>query len=136
MLKQLCKKQVPGFRSGESLIILDGDQTAPSGNKNILALPGSVSPERELATMLNDLSDTDSFWDTMPDGYTKQFVFQNHSISDIRNDRDKAKNWFNGQKGYWGRGCSCILRKWKFDNTKSVDAFLTSFDRVLGGVNP
>ncbi|ANT65976.1 AAA family ATPase [Prosthecochloris sp. CIB 2401] len=135
-LKQLCKKQVPGFRSGESLIILDGDQTAPSGNKNILALPGSVSPERELATMLNDLSDTDSFWDTMPDGYTKQFVFQNHSISDIRNDRDKAKNWFNGQKGYWGRGCSGILRKWKFDNTKSVDAFLTSFDRVLGGVNP
>lgn len=135
-LKQLSSKQVPGFRFRESLIILDGDQkTQKNKNSNILILPGKTSPERELATMLNGLSDTDSFWDTMPDGYNKQFVFQKYPLSDIQSEREHAKKWFNEQKVYWGRGCSGILKKWKSDNTSSVEAFLSSFDRVFSGFN-
>lgn len=38
----------------------------------------------------------------MPDGYTKQFIFQNYSPEEIKEDKEKAKEWFNYHKQFWG----------------------------------
>lgn len=137
-LIELARKKVPGFKFPESLIILDGDVKGDASKmkriasqKNILVLPGNYSSERLLADFLNHLSDASPIWDKICEGYTKQIAFSNYSLREIQSNRDKAKEWFNEQKQYWGKLCANVINPWIAQNKEEVDAFVTQFEDIL-----
>ncbi|POR23062.1 hypothetical protein BWK58_10285, partial [Flavobacterium columnare] len=65
--------------------------------------------------------------------YSKQICFQTYSINEIKNDRNKAKEWFNSQKEYWGgnNSCSRILNFWIKKNKNEYDKFINDFDSFV-----
>lgn len=139
-LIELARKNIPGFRPYESLIILDGDVTTNRSVRqkiiknnlhNIILLPGGDSPEKVLATYLNRLSDQSPNWEKIHPGYNKQFVFKEYKYSNIMTSRDVSKNWFKEQQEYWGRNCSKVVNLWIEDYTAERDKFLEAFDQAI-----
>jgi hypothetical protein len=142
-LIELARKKIPGFRTYESLIILDGDvikhrsdRQKISRNKldNIIFLPGEDSPEKILATYLYDLSERSENWERIHPTYNKQFTFQDYRYPDIINNRETAKKWFQLQKEYWGRNCTKLVNLWIEDNKSERDKFLKDFDEALKNI--
>jgi len=142
-LIELARKKIPGFRTYESLIILDGDviknrsdRQKISKNKldNIIFLPGKDSPEKILATYLYNLSEKSEKWNRIHSEYTKQFTFQEYKYPDIIGDRETAKKWFQQQKEYWGRNCSKLVNLWIEENKIERDTFLKAFDEALKNI--
>lgn len=137
-LIELARKKISGFKFPESLIILDGDVKADTSKmkrisvqKNLLVLPGNHSPERLLAEFLNHLSDASPIWGNISGGYDKQFAFSNYSLKEIQSNRDKAKEWFNEQKQYWGKLCANVINPWIAQNQAEVDNFVAQFENTL-----
>ena len=141
-LIELARKKVIGFKFPDSLIILDGD-VRTDGSKmrrinqcnNFLILPGDKSPERIIAEFLHSLDDDSENWNSINDGYTKQFVFKDFSLREIQTNREKAKEWFNSQKPYWGRNCTGVLNLWMVANENDVRVFIESFDAIMTNYN-
>lgn len=126
----LVKAKFDSFSFPNSLIILDGDMKAKIPNKfqHLLALPGKLSPERELADFLNSLRDADPFWETIGRNYNKQVCFRNYTLDEILKEREKAKKWFNEQKkNYWGRNAYKAINRWIKQNKKEVNEFKEKF---------
>lgn len=140
-LIDLVRKKISGFRFPESLILLDGDvKTDPSKmrrisamRKSILILPGNNSPERLIAKFLFNLSEASPIWDKIHLGYTKQYAFKDFSFNEILNDREKAKEWFNQQKKYWGKGCVNVINQWITQNQIEVNIFLEEYEKTIMG---
>lgn len=140
-LIELVRKKIPGFRFPESLILLDGDVKADSSKmrritgikKSILILPGNNSPERLIAEFLFNLSEASPIWDKIHFGYTKQYAFKDFSFNEILNDREKAKEWFNQQKTYWGKVCVNVINQWIAQNQIEVNTFLEEYDKTILG---
>ncbi|HMG82090.1 MAG TPA: AAA family ATPase [Ferruginibacter sp.] len=137
-LIELVRKDIVGFRFPESLIVLDGDVRNESSKmkrvndkKNFLILPGNKSPERLIAEFLHGLPDESLIWNNIYSGYTKQFVFKDYSLKEIQANREKAKDWFNSQKQYWGRNCSNIINHWIVANQADVNDFLNTFKNLM-----
>lgn len=137
-LIELCRKNVMGFRFPESLTVLDGDVSIDTTKmrrikpfKSILVLPGQKSPERLLADLLYYLRDDSSDWDNIYPGYTKQLAFKDFSHNEILRNREKAKEWFIGQRQYWGRYCAKIINVWIIANQQIVDEFLINYEKVI-----
>jgi len=133
---KLVKHKFHPFNFPNSLIILDGDMKAkiPKRFQHILALPGKLSPERELANFLNLLDDTDPFWKSIGKHYTKQVCFRNYTFEEIlevkKKSREKAKKWFNEQKRkYWGRNAHKAINYWMKQNKKLIKSFREEFIR-------
>src|SRR5690625_186301 len=142
-LIELARKKILGFRTYESLIILDGDviknrsdrqKIARNKLNNIILLPGKDSPENILATYLNNLSEKSEKWESIHTTYNKQFAFQDYKYPDIMKDRKVAKKWFQQQKEYWGRNCSKLVNLWIEDNKRKRDTFLKDFDEALKNI--
>jgi len=128
----LVKHKFYPFGFPNCLIILDGDMKVkiPERFKHILALPGKLSPERELAKFLNGLNDLDSFWESIRKHYTKQVCFRNYIFEEVLEDREKAKKWFNEQKReYWGRNAYKAINYWIKQNKELVKSFREEFIR-------
>ncbi len=126
----LVKAKFPSFSFPNCLIILDGDMKSkiPHRFQHLLALPGNQSPERELATFLNSLSDIDPFWGSIAKNYTKQVCFRDYTLEEIKEERKKAKKWFNQQKReYWGRNANKAINYWKKRNKNKINAFKKEF---------
>lgn len=141
-LIELARKNVPGFKYSQSIIVLDGDVKSESSqlrriNKmnNFLILPGDKSPEKLLAEFLHSLPDSSPYWEEIHEEYNKQYVFRDYTIEEIWNDRDKAKKWFNSQKEYWGRNCTRIINLWMKDNKEDVDEFIEQYDNLIESYN-
>lgn len=140
-LIELVRKKIPGFRFPESLILLDGDVKVDSSKmrrisgmkKSILILPGSISPERLIAEFLFNLSEASPIWDKIHVGYTKQYAFKDFSFNEILNNREKAKEWFNQQKTYWGKVCVNVINQWIAQNQIEVNTFLEEYDKTILG---
>lgn len=139
---ELAKKKIEGFKYLQSIIILDGDVRLDSSkmcelsrNKNFLALPGIESPERLIANYLHNLSEGSPLWNRIYNGYTKQLVFRDFPLSEIQTNRSKAKDWFNSQKQYWGRGCSGVINLWIAENRIEVNKFLDDYERLIKKYN-
>ncbi|MFN6946312.1 MAG: AAA family ATPase [Cytophagaceae bacterium] len=137
-LIELSRKKVVGFRFPESLIVLDGDVKTESSkmkriiqSKNFLLLPGQKSPERIIADFLHNLPDDSPIWNSIYEGYNKQFSFRDIPIESIngKGGREKAKEWFNSQKPYWGRNCANVINHWIKENEQEVNVFLTDFEK-------
>lgn len=142
-LIELARKKIPGFRTYESLIILDGDVIKNRSDKqkisknkldNIIFLPGEDRPENLLASYLNNLSELSDNWDKIYPGYNKQFVFRDYKYPEIMDKREIAKKWFQQQKEYWGRSCTKLVNLWIEDNKTERDAFLEDFDEALKNI--
>lgn len=138
VLIDLVSRKVPAFSFPQSIVFLDGDvRQAPQSLKklkeanNVLLLPGTESPERMVAKYLYNLSDTDILWENIADGYTKQFCFRTTSYGVISTDRVKAKEWFNAQLAYWGRGGNKVLNPFFSSIEKEVDNFKREFNILL-----
>ncbi|MCF6159121.1 MAG: ATP-binding protein [wastewater metagenome] len=141
-LIELARKKIVGFRFPESLIVLDGDVKTEvlkmrriNQNENILVLPGNKSPERLIAEFLHSLPDESPLWDKIHEGYTKQYVFRNYSLKEIQTYRDKAKEWFNSQRQYWGRNCANVINLWVAENQEEVDAFKDDYEKLIEKYN-
>lgn len=137
-LIELARKQVIGFKFPESLIVLDGDVKSESSKvrrikhlRNILTLPGDKSPERLLAEFLHGLPDESPLWDGIFKGYTKQFAFRDFTYRQVIADREKAKEWFNSQKPYWGRNCANVINLWIEENKEEVQVFNDTYDSLF-----
>lgn len=137
-LVELVSKGVPGFRQSESIIVLDGDvsKTPATFKKarrypHIMVLPGDRSPERVLAEYLYALSDDAPEWEQICEGYRKQIAFGEESIAEIRRDRVKAKQWFQGQQRNWGRNSSRMINLWRSKNQKICNDFVSKFLEVF-----
>lgn len=137
-LIELSRKKVKGFKFPESLIVFDGDVRSESSKMrrinqldNVIILPGQKSPERLLAEFLHGLSDESPIWDNIQNGYSKQHVFQDITLNEIQTNRDKAKEWFNSQKQYWGRNCANLINPWIESNRQEVDNFIAEYEKVL-----
>lgn len=137
-LIELARKKIVGFRYPESLIVLDGDVKTEASKmrkinqyKNFLILPGNKSPERLIAEFLYNLPDESKHWDKIYNGYSKQHVFRDYTLNEIQNDRNKAKEWFNSQKKYWGRNCANIINLWISENGEEVNTFINDFEKLL-----
>jgi AAA15 family ATPase/GTPase len=141
-LLELVRKKIVGFRFPESLIVLDGDVKSDASKmrkinqtQNIIVLPGNTSPERIIAEYLHGLSDESSIWSSIYEDYSKQFVFRDYSLNQIQADRNKAKEWFNSQKQYWGRNCANVINPWIAENHEEVNAFIKEFEKLLEKYN-
>lgn len=137
-LIELVRKKVVGFRSSESLVVLDGDVKSATFKakkknqfSNIIILPGNKSPERLIAEFLHSLSDESPIWEKIFSDCTKQYVFRDYSIDEIQNDRNKAKDWFRSQKQYWGQNCTKVINPWIKENQEEVDHFLSNLDKLI-----
>lgn len=136
-LIDLSRKKIKGFKFPESIIVLDGDVRSDAAKmrkvnqlENVLALPGSKSPERLIAEFLHSLSDESPIWEAIQGGYSKQHVFHEFSLREIQTNRVKAKEWFNSQKQYWGRNCSKVINPWIESNSEDVNAFIAEYDNM------
>lgn len=141
-LVELARKKIVGFRFPESLIVLDGDVKTESSkirkinkNKNFLILPGDKSPERIIAEFLHNLPDESELWNSIYDGYTKQYAFRDITLREIQASRNKAKDWFNSQKKCWGRNCVNVINPWVLENQKEVDAFIADYENLIEKYN-
>lgn len=135
---ELARKKIKGFNFPESIICLDGDVTQKPNMlkeikkyKNFLILPGSDSPEKILAEMLYNEPDSSNIWEKIFPSYEKQICFRDYTISEIRNDREKSKLWFNSQKQYWGNGCAKIINVWINRNKSFVESFINEYEIII-----
>lgn len=118
LLKTLAEKKIPEFN--DAIILLDGDSDIRRNKaKNLIKLPGDVSPERLMYNFLMNLPPDDEFWGELG-GYTKQ-VFLRTSVN--YNDREAMKKWFYEEMKYWGRGASRLFKRWIKENTDEVELF-------------
>lgn len=131
----LVENKISSFISKDVVLILDGDvrknkTTLKKVQKivNIFLLPGTESPERELAHFLYSLSDADELWEKINSGYSKSVCFKNfplHKIDATGDDgRKSAKAWFNEQKRankYW---LPRVLSRWKKEHSDEVENFV------------
>jgi hypothetical protein len=130
-LIQLASSKVPSFTFPNSIIILDGDiQKLKQANNitNILLLPTRESPEQIISNFLNDLPDADLLWKKIDKTFTKQYCFMDYLFTEVQDDRDKAKKWFNSHLKLWGRNANKVLNPWKKQNKEIVNEFLSDFD--------
>jgi len=141
-LIELSQRKVPGFKFPNSLIVLDGDVRQVNSKMkkirkqgNIILLPGNVSPERLIANFIHGLSDESKVWISFQDAYNKTFVFRDYSLQEIKDDRQKAKDWFNQQKEHWGSGGAKIINLWMQENKDAVKQFLMEFDEIAEKYN-
>ena len=103
--------------------------------KNILLLPGNVSPERQVATYLYNLSDESPLWNNIANGYTKQVCFREIHYDQIfaagEPGRQKAKEWFNSQLKYWGRGGLKVLNSFLETIQEDVAVFKNDYENMI-----
>lgn len=137
----LVDKNVPAFSYPFSIVFLDGDvrnnkndMKKLSKAKNVLLLPGNESPERLIAKYLYTLSDESPLWSNIADGYTKQVCFREIHYDQIfaagEQGRQKAKEWFNLQLQYWGRGGLKVLNPFLETMQEDVAAFRNDFEEM------
>ena len=135
MLIELANKKVPAFSYPHSIIFLDGDVRSDrayikkiSSLKNIMVLPGIESPERMIAKYLNTLSEADSLWHKIANGYSKQVCFREINYNQIIADRQLAKEWFNSQlQYYWGKSGAKVLNPFLTSIKDDCDLFRQDF---------
>lgn len=141
MLVELVTKSIPAFSYPYSIVFLDGDvRTNKSYVKklsdapNVLLLPGNESPERLIAKYLYNLSDENLLWNNISNGYTKQVCFREIHYDQIfaagEPGRQKAKEWFNSQLQYWGRGGLKVLNPFLETMQEDVTAFRNDFEEM------
>ena len=137
-LIELARKKIIGFKFSQSIIVLDGDVRSelPKMRKinklnNFLVLPGDKSPERLIAKFLHALPDDSPYWERIYEGYSKQHVFRDFSNREIQLNRDKAKQWFNSQKHFWGRNCANVINPWIKENKDEVETFIEQYDSLI-----
>ena len=120
-------------------MILDGDASRDVSKllwkrlgtrKNIFCLPGTSSPERELAEHLYNVKDSDPFWKKINNDYGRQVCFRDFTLEEIRADRAKAKEWFKGQTQYWGKGNNKAIALWAKEHTDEVESFRNELKAV------
>ena len=136
-LLSLVSKKVPAFIAPEAIVIVDGDVRKEKSKMktiakahNVLVLPSNMSPEQLVASYLNDLSDDDSIWDSIGEGYTNQVCFKGYVLSDIMSDRVKAKTWFRRELPNWGINASKVLSPLfkKYEDERK--AFISKFEEM------
>lgn len=139
-LIDLVVRKVPAFNAPFALVVVDGDVLAMHGvrrliNKtnNVLVLPGGDSPEKVVAKFLNQLSDYDALWTTLPHGYNKQVCFRNFTYDQIMDDRERAKEWFRTQiaAGNWGSGGTKVFNALLSSMPDKINAFKADFEKKL-----
>ncbi|KGJ98139.1 hypothetical protein ND16A_0944 [Thalassotalea sp. ND16A] len=140
-LLELSRQHVPDFIFPNSIVVLDGDAQKSKklrGKTNFIVLPGTDSPERELATFLSKLSDRDPFWVSSNPDYDKLVCFRDISYEDIMapKSRVKAKEWYNTQKdsGAWGRGAAKLYARWLEDKPKEKAEFKNKFEEIYNKI--
>lgn len=140
-LIEMAANGVPAFCYPFSMIFLDGDvknnkkeMKKLTNSKNVLILPGNDSPERLIASYLYNLSDEDDLWNNLPEGYTKQVCFREISYTQIfapgEFGRQKAKEWFNLQLHYWGRGGFKVLNPYFATIQEDINKFIADFEEM------
>ena len=132
----LIEARIPSFYAPEGLVVLDGDVEKNEHFSRVagkvLLLPGPKSPEQMIADWINDLSDTDPFWESINPGYTRQFCFQHYHYADL-NNREIAKAWFQSQcvKNVWGTTAHRMMKFWKRSHKSEVDVFVKGFEKMM-----
>jgi hypothetical protein len=136
-LLELSRQNVPDFIFPNSIVVLDGDAQKSKklrGKTNFIVLPGTDSPERELAKFLNELSDRDPFWASSNPDYDKNYCFKHVNLQEIMapKSRVKAKEWYNTQKdsGAWGRAATKLYARWLEDDQKGKANFMRKFEEM------
>lgn len=131
---ELIKSKIPAFTFPNSITILDGDVSGNvsvmrkiKGIKNIVLLPSSKSPEQLLAGFLFDLDDESPVWKSINFNFNKQFCFKDYTLSEIHNDREKAKRWFNSHIKDWGKNGAKVISPWKKANHVEAANFISDF---------
>ncbi len=130
--KRLLEVKFPEFNS--SIIVLDGDaRTKFKGQRKpkLCFLPGKTRPENVIYDFIQNLDETDVFWDGGLSGYKKQVFIQNSPANTI--DRKVMKDWFNNEKKHWGNGCRKLFIRWlaEDENKKEAVNFLKDFNKKL-----
>ncbi|EOR95374.1 putative ABC oligo/dipeptide transport, ATP-binding protein [Arcticibacter svalbardensis MN12-7] len=136
-LIDLATRKIPSFVLPNSIIFLDGDVKEQKsdykkvkGLDNVVLLPTNISPERVLATFLNELDDESPVWDNININFTKQYCFKDYTLKDILNDRVKAKKWFNEHLKDWGINANKIVNPWIKENNALTEQFIADFIEV------
>lgn len=131
------EKKIPTFLYPNSIIILDGDVSQSSNNKqkkikkkrNIIYLPWTQSPERLLADFLSNLNDDDQCWEN---GFSYQLCFSEFLLDEVQESREKAKRRFNSDiiQSYFTQ----ILKYWKKQHKDQVEEFKKSFIEIYNTI--
>jgi AAA15 family ATPase/GTPase len=128
--ESLLKEKFSEFK--KSIIVLDGDKSKDKEikkHKNVLCLPGLVSPEHVFCSYLDELSNEDEFWSSQLGGYNKQTFLMNKPNN--TSDRVRMKEWFNKEIQNWGKGGKKLINRWTKDNQKVVDEFCDQLTKKI-----
>lgn len=112
------------------IYVYDGDFPGQC-DINALKLPNlcKMSPEVELYSFLQTLSDGSSFWQ-FNDGFVKQLVFKHHKYTDYRADSNHIKTWFTEMcrlyPDYFGHFGERAVEYWRQANLELVREFIDS----------
>lgn len=130
---ELIKKKITPFLFPQCCVILDGDSLNKVNKmnwskigtpKNVLCLPGTKSPERELAEyLLDEVRDVDAFWASVNNDYSRYVCFKDCTIEEIQSDRKKAKAWFQSQLPLWGKTRNKAISLWAKTHRDEVNVF-------------
>ena len=131
----LIRRKITPFLLPHSCAVLDADakESVKKMNwkrigapKNVICLPGSRSPERELADFLNDhdkIKDSDPFWSSLNPDYNRQVCFRDYTYNEIMADRNHAKTWFKSQTPVWGKVPNKVISLWAKDHQEEIEEF-------------
>lgn len=127
--------KVPSFTHPKSIVVLDGDERnslEKTRLKNYICLLGDKNPETLLATYLNGLPESDSFWTEKNKSYSKQICFLNYRLPAISSDRNIAKKWYKEQLDTkaWGRGAGNLFKHYLKTVSKEHEEFLEKFEKI------
>lgn len=121
----IVKQNLELMLSKEILILLDGDARLSGLEKektNIIKLPGKNSPEKVLAKVLYNLTDSSPFWQRVAPSYGKEVCFRDFTYDDIMKNRNLAKEWFKKQKKY-PKWLNATVASWIECNRDEFDEF-------------
>lgn len=117
-----------------SVVVLDGDFRATfpsSSDNNVVFLPGTVRPENIVRDFLQNLPETDPFWDNQYQ-YTKRVYL--HSINGVDDDRVQMKRWFTSQIEFWGNDGMELFSRWKQLNSTDAESIIARTKEIINRI--
>lgn len=119
------------------ILVPDGDMAKTWNHppQNLLALPGSGRSETLVYRHLFLMTESDPFWKSISNTYTRQFAItsQGGTSWERGDDKEWVNNWYKRQSKYWERGNQKVFKSWVYAHKSECLEFCKKFVKLLKG---
>ena len=118
-----------------SVVVLDGDAknlVMETDENTVCLLPSISRPENVIKDFLDNLPESDIFWNNSHQ-YTKR-VYLN-DVQGIKDNRVDMKKWFQSQLEFWGDDGKDLFTRWRALNSVDANAVINRTRSVVKRIN-